>query len=147
MQLVFLPFAFAWSLTRRGALSARVICTFTQGIPLDRIRDQPASSRRLGQLGVMLSTLEGQEASTSTPAPGKARGVCADAFIQGRTVLVPDVEAYARVPGTLCAMATPRARWCARSSAISCAWCSGFGLKVSARMTRCASQSFQARLG
>ncbi|KAJ7646738.1 GAF domain-like protein [Roridomyces roridus] len=26
--------------------------------------------------------------------PGKARGVCADAFIQGRTVLVPDVEAY-----------------------------------------------------
>ncbi|KAJ7638941.1 hypothetical protein FB45DRAFT_827577, partial [Roridomyces roridus] len=27
-------------------------------------------------------------------APGKARGVCADAFIWGHTVLVPDVEAY-----------------------------------------------------
>jgi len=26
--------------------------------------------------------------------PGKARGVCADAFLQRKTVLVPDVDAY-----------------------------------------------------
>ncbi len=26
--------------------------------------------------------------------PGKARGVCADAFVQATTVVVPDVEAY-----------------------------------------------------
>ena len=27
-------------------------------------------------------------------APGKARGVCADAFVQRKTMLVPDVDAY-----------------------------------------------------
>lgn len=26
--------------------------------------------------------------------PGKTRGVCADAYVQRRTILVPDVEAY-----------------------------------------------------
>ncbi|KAJ7467161.1 GAF domain-like protein [Mycena latifolia] len=63
---------------------------------------QPRSSSRHGENGtqapsgrLLLGPFNGKPACQYiNTAPGKARGVCADAFVQRRTIVVSDVERY-----------------------------------------------------
>lgn len=58
---------------------------------------KPTSDKALAavQQRLLLGPFNGRPACQYiSTVPGKARGVCADTFLQQRTIVVPDVEAY-----------------------------------------------------
>ncbi|KAJ6498790.1 GAF domain-like protein [Mycena sanguinolenta] len=79
----------------RSVMMRTIIFIFLLGFYLESplfplpSKSKPVSSR------LLLGPFNGKPACQYiNTAPGKARGVCADSFLQRRTVVVPDVESY-----------------------------------------------------